>query len=86
LFLINSSVSLYFGKEQNPSLQISIYIYKNGSVVCRGLMEIQNHASTLMNFHAHPRLSKEGFGAGLTPTLPPGPGRPETIKAEGQIF
>jgi len=26
-------------------------------------------------FHAHPHLSKKGFGAGLTPVpLPPGPG------------
>jgi len=28
-------------------------------------------------FHAHPYLSKEGFGAGLT--LPPGPGRLKTL-------
>jgi len=27
----------------------------------------------------HPHLSKEGFGAGLTPPPPPGPGVPETL-------
>jgi len=38
-------------------------------------------------FYAHPHLSKEDFGAGLTPApLPPGPGGLETLKAEGHIF
>jgi len=37
--------------------------------------------------HTHPRLYKEGFGLGLTPSAsPPGPGGPETLKAEGHIF
>jgi len=37
--------------------------------------------------HAHPHLSKEGFGAGLTPApSPPGPRGLETLKAEGHIF
>jgi len=37
--------------------------------------------------HSHPQLSKEGFGAGLTPAPPPsGPGGPETLKAERHIF
>jgi len=36
-------------------------------------------------FHVHPILSKEGYGAGLTP-LPPGPVGLETVKAEGHIF
>jgi len=32
-------------------------------------------------FHAHPQLSKEGSGAGLTFTpSPPGPGGPKTLK------
>jgi len=34
--------------------------------------------------HTHQHLSKEGFGAGLTP--PPGPGGPKKLKAEGNIF
>jgi len=38
--------------------------------------------------HAHPHLSKEGFGAGLTPSpFPLGlGGGPKTLKAEGNIF
>jgi len=41
-------------------------------LVCGGLMEIQNPCTALYKiFHPHPQLSKEGFGAGLTP--PPGP-------------
>jgi len=37
--------------------------------------------------HAHPHLSKESFGAGLTPApSPPGPGGLEILKAEGHIF
>jgi len=35
---------------------------------------------------AHPHLSKEGFGAGLTLPLPTGPAGPKTLKAEGHIF
>jgi len=35
-------------------------------------------------FHAHPHLSKKGFGQGLT--LHPGPGGLETLKAEGHSF
>jgi len=37
---------------------------------------------------AYPHLSKEGFGAGLTPAapLPPEPGGPKILKAEGHIF
>jgi len=35
--------------------------------------------------HAHPHLSKEGFGTGLTPPSPtPRPVGPETLKPEGQ--
>jgi len=37
-------------------------------------------------FHAHPHLSKEGFGAGLTPTPFPWAWGLETLKAEGHIF
>jgi len=38
-------------------------------------------------FHAHPNLSKEGFGPGLTPACSPlGPGGLETLKAEGHIL
>jgi len=38
-------------------------------------------------FHAHPHLSKEGCGAGLTPIpSPPGPWGLETLKSEGHIF
>jgi len=33
--------------------------------------------------HAHPHLSKEGFGTGLSPAPP---GGPKTLKAEGHIF
>jgi len=37
--------------------------------------------------HPHPRLSKEGFGAGLTPRpIYPGLGGLETLKGEGRIF
>jgi len=38
-------------------------------LVCGGLMEIQTPALIDLDeiFHAHPHLSKEGFGAGLTP-------------------
>jgi len=36
--------------------------------------------------YAHPHLSKEGFGPGLTPPPPPVPGGLETLKAEGHIF
>jgi len=37
--------------------------------------------------HAHPHLSKEGFGTGLTPAPTPlGPRGPKTLKAEGHIF
>jgi len=36
-------------------------------------------------FQVHPHLSKEGFGAGLTPS-PLGLGGPKTLKAEGHIF
>jgi len=39
---------------------------------------------------AHPHLSKEGFGTGLTlaplPPSPLGPGGPKTLKAEGHFF
>jgi len=36
---------------------------------------------------AHPHLFKEGFGGSLTPAPPlPGPGGPETLQAEGNIF
>jgi len=36
---------------------------------------------------AHSHLSKEGFGAGLTPApFPSGPRGPETLKAEEHIF
>jgi len=38
-------------------------------------------------FQAHPHMSKEGFGAGLTHSpLPLGPGGLQTLKAEGHIF
>jgi len=37
-------------------------------------------------FHAHPHLSEEGFGAGLTPPPPPWAWGLETLKAEGHIF
>jgi len=40
-------------------------------------------------FHLHPYLSKEGFGAGLSPTpypLPLGLGGLKQLKAEGHIF
>jgi len=37
-------------------------------LVCGGLMEIQTPAPIMMKFRTHPDLSKEGFGAGLTPT------------------
>jgi len=37
-------------------------------LVCGGLMEIQTPAPILMKF---PQLSKEGFGAGLTPAPHP---------------
>jgi len=38
-------------------------------------------------FHAHPHLSKEGFGAGLTPPPPTWAwGGLETLKAEGTHF
>jgi len=38
-------------------------------------------------FHAHPHLSKEGFGPCLIfAPSPPGPGGLETLKAEGHIF
>jgi len=34
--------------------------------------------------YAYPHLSKKGFGPGLTPApSPPGPGRLQTLKAEG---
>jgi len=37
--------------------------------------------------NAHPHLSKEGFGTGLTPApFPLGPGGPKTLKVEGHIF
>jgi len=38
--------------------------------------------------HAHPHLSKEGFGPGLipAPSLPGPPAGLETLKAEGHIF
>jgi len=36
--------------------------------------------------HAHPHLSKEGFGASLTPHFPPMPGGPKILKVEGHIF
>jgi len=37
--------------------------------------------------HAHPHLSEEGFGTGLTPAPSPlGPGEPKTLKAEGHLF
>jgi len=37
--------------------------------------------------HAHPHLSKEGFGRGLTPaSYPLEPVGPKTLKAEGHIF
>jgi len=37
--------------------------------------------------HAHPHLSKECFGTGLTPAPSPlGPGGPKTLKAEGHIL
>jgi len=37
--------------------------------------------------HTHRHLSKEGFGLGLTPApSSPGPGGPETLKAEEHIF
>jgi len=34
--------------------------------------------------HAHPHLSKKGFGVGLTPA--PSQPWPETLKAEGDVF
>jgi len=37
-------------------------------------------------FPEHPHLSKEGFGAGLTPHHPPWAWGLETLKAEGHIF
>jgi len=38
-------------------------------------------------FHAHPHLSKEGFGAGLTPAHSAlGFRGPKTLKAEGHIL
>jgi len=38
-------------------------------------------------FRAHPHLSKEGFGAGFTPSPSPlGMAGLETLKAEGHIF
>jgi len=47
-------------------------------------MEIQTPDEIL---HAHPHLSKVGFGSGLTPTpSAPGPRGLENLKAEGHIF
>jgi len=56
-------------------------------LVCGGLVEIQTPAPIMMKFCTHtPDLSKEGFGAGLTPAPSlPGPGG-KTLQAEGHIF
>jgi len=75
-------------------MRISIYMYKNGRTdVCLSVDMWRangnpNPCSNLDDIlHPHPHLSKEGFGAGLTPRpLIPGPGGPKTLKAEGNIF
>jgi len=56
-------------------------------LVCSGLIEIQTPARILKNFaHVSPPV-QGGFGAVLTSAShPPGPGGPETLKAEGHIF
>jgi len=49
-------------------------------------MEIQTPAPILKKFSTHnPHLSKEGFGADLTPA-PSWAWGPKTIKSEGNIF
>jgi len=70
----------------------SIYIYKQMFVyLSLGMWRANGNANPCTDldeiFPAHPHLSKEGFGAGLTPTPSlPGPGGLETLKAEGHIF
>jgi len=36
--------------------------------------------------HRHPHLSRKGCGEVFTQATPAGPGGPETLKAEGNIF
>jgi len=55
--------------------------------VSGGPIEIQTPAWGFIKFSHTSLLSKEGFSAVLRQaTSPPGPGRPETLKAEGHIF
>jgi len=54
---------------KNGRTDVCLFVYL---LVCGGLMEIQTPNTDLDEiFHAYPHLSKEDFGAGLTPAPSP---------------
>jgi len=77
-FIYLSSIYPYKNGHSDVCLSVGWWRAKGNPKPCTDLDEI---------FHAHPHVSKEGFGAGLTPApAPPGPGEPETLTAEGHFF